>query len=362
MASSPRSPQPSSSRRAGRGRIGLALALVLAILIGRGVGWFGRDAAPSGGDGAANVSEAAVPPAPAPSPMPTAPPPATTTPPTTAANAVPTTTPAPSAVPTPRTADAVPDTKPPAAPPTGETKTAAKSTESTSQRRPTMDADRFASLLSLLVANTGDGDLGGALATLHHLRGQSLDEPQAAAVAGAIAPLEAAVGALCAQLVQSLCRGQVLAARADVARLCGDGHAFAAPWLDSAMQAIGRRDGLLRERAAKTPATLPIAKPLARGREVRVLRQGRLLTGIVVESKSDQVTVRLPSPTGLSFPTVAVVATEPVAASRDEAIEMAWAALHAGDVVLARLWFAYASEPGEASLSERGRRLGEALQ
>jgi hypothetical protein len=339
MTASPR-PQPSSRRRPGRGRIGLALALVLAILIGRGVGWFGRHAAPTGGagDGPGGGAAATVPgtvtgsPVASPSPATTAPPPA---PPTTTTTT--TTTPTP-----------------PAAPPAGETAPA-------SPPRPALDADRFASLLSLLVANTDAGDLGGALATLHNLRGRSLDAPQAAAVANAVAPLEAAVGGLCAQLVQSLCRGQVLSARADVARLCSDGHSLAAPWLDSAMRSMGHDAGLLRERAAKPGATLPIAKPLARGREVRVLRQGKLLTGIVAESKSDQVTVRLASATGMSFPTVAVVATEPVAASHDEAIEMAWAALHADDVVLARLWFAYARQPGAARSSERARRLAEAL-
>lgn len=228
---------------------------------------------------------------------------------------------------------------------------------------PAVDRDHFASHLSVLTAHIAARELGEAVAALHTLCRLPLDEAQRTAVAVHGAELESALAQSCAGIVQSVLASQVLTARDDVLRLLGGGNGLAAPWLDSALQAAGRRPGLARARGTvDSTQPMPIPRPLARGREVRLRRSGRMVTGVVVDSRSDHVTVRLVSGTGIAFPTVPVVATEPVAATADEAIEMAFAALQAEDVVLARLWLGEAESRNAGGWSERGRRLVALLE
>jgi len=62
----------------------------------------------------------------------------------------------------------------------------------------------------------------------------------------------------------------------------------------------------------------------------------------VVDSRSDEATLRVEQGAGVAFPTVPVTAVEPCEPVADEAAEMGIAALQAGDVRLARLWLACA--------------------
>ena len=83
---------------------------------------------------------------------------------------------------------------------------------------------------------------------------------------------------------------------------------------------------------------MPVPTPLVRNRKVRVRWRDELHSGVVANSQRDQVTVRLVSEKGQSFPTVKSVACEPAESTSNEAIEMGFAALHAGAPRLARLW------------------------
>jgi hypothetical protein len=67
------------------------------------------------------------------------------------------------------------------------------------------------------------------------------------------------------------------------------------------------------------------------------------------------------TPRGYAFPTVPTHACEPVQATADEAVEMGLAALHAGDVRLARLWLAVAQVRGGGALPARGALLARVL-
>ncbi|MGB3966915.1 MAG: hypothetical protein WBO45_09295, partial [Planctomycetota bacterium] len=106
---------------------------------------------------------------------------------------------------------------------------------------------------------------------------------------------------------------------------------------------------------------LPIARALATGRAVRFAHDGRTGEGTVVDASSGSVTLRVPSPGGVTFPTLPRTRVEPVDASGDEAIEMAFAALQVGDVVLARLWAAVAGSRLGAARPERAQRLLQLL-
>ena len=99
----------------------------------------------------------------------------------------------------------------------------------------------------------------------------------------------------------------------------------------------------------------PIATPLPRDRNVRAQLPDGRTTGRIVDSRSDQVTVRLQTEQGVTFPTLEVVACEPVDATPAEAIEMGFAALHAGDAILAHLWRRCAELRGEPPPGRAGQ-------
>jgi len=105
----------------------------------------------------------------------------------------------------------------------------------------------------------------------------------------------------------------------------------------------------------------PIAAPLPRDRVVRALLADGPATGRVVDGRSDQVTLRMETPHGVTFPTLAVTACEPVDPSAAEAVELALAALQAGQPLLARLWLCCAGLRGDIT-SPRAARLQEILR
>lgn len=206
---------------------------------------------------------------------------------------------------------------------------------------PTFDADRFASRLSLLQATIDDGRLGLAIATLAELRELPLDGAQQAALAMPAEQLGAAMATCCSRLVALLARGDVFAARNALDLLASDAEAPLLPSLHQALALAGVDVALLSPQR-RHDAALPIARPLPRGRAVRVRRGADVVLARVADSRSDEATVRLEQGGRVAFPTVPVVALEPVDATADEAAEMGLAALQAGDLRLARLWLACA--------------------
>jgi hypothetical protein len=107
---------------------------------------------------------------------------------------------------------------------------------------------------------------------------------------------------------------------------------------------------------------LPIPTPLPKMREVRVRWRETLQVGQVVDSRSDQLTLRIVQAGGQCFPTVPVEHCEPIDVSANEAIEMGFAALQAKDALLARLWLAVADLRAVGPAPERSARLRALLR
>ncbi len=314
-----------SPRRRPRLRTLVALALLL-LLIGRGLRLAGDEPAPAGGrgDGAAAVPVPAVP-----------------------ANAA--------GVPV-----SPPSSPPPAAPaPLAETSTASSGSAAGSGE-PTVDADRFACLGAAIEVRTHEGRLGEALAVLRHARSLPLDGAQQAVLVAHAQALETALAAACARFVECLCQGRALAARGELLAMAGDHADEVVPAVDSAMRAVGLAGGVWRA-AAVSNQLLPLAKPLARGREVRLVQATGTRSGTVIDSRSEQVTLRVATPRGFAFPSVPSLCCEPVQASADEAAELGLLALREGEVLVARLWLAVAQLRSGGALGERGELLARRL-
>jgi len=280
----------------------------LLVLIGRGLGLFGHDAKPQGATESAALPPASPPPAPAVEP----------------------------------------------APPEGP-RPAVQSASAAG-----IDADRFASVRALIAHRTAAGMFGEAQASLQGLRAQPLDAAQLAAVAELEASLAQALGDAGRTWAQALGEGRVLGVHAHLVALRGAGNTTEEDSVVAALAGAGVAMAWRKEPAA-TDETLPIARALPRGAAVRFLHQGRLGNGFVVDASTDRVTVRQQDAAGQSFPTVPRTAVEKVGGSRDDAVEAGLAALHAGDVLLARLWLAAArlarDEPASGREAMLARRL-----
>jgi hypothetical protein len=310
MASRSKPAAPAAPRSRGRRGGRLLLLVILLVLIGRGLGLAGNETKPTGGAeqqapppadvGAAPQADAGTPPAP------------------------------------------LTEASRPGTGPAG------------------FDSDRFASLRSLVECNTRNGDLGAALATLHHVRSLPLDGAQRAALLPSAEALETALAQACTGIVECLAKGRALAARDAVQALFRDGRSLAEPYVDSALRAAGLPGGLLRPLAA-TDRVLPVARPLARGRDVRIVEPHRTSTGAVADARSDQLTVRVQTANGWAFPTVCALACEPVQPSADEATEMGLLAVQEHDALLARLWLAVARLRSPHGLPARGEVLAGLL-
>jgi len=95
---------------------------------------------------------------------------------------------------------------------------------------------------------------------------------------------------------------------------------------------------------------------------VRTRSGSEVVTGRVVDSRSDELTLRVQGPHGVTWPTVRAVDCEPTDVAPAEAVEMGLVALHAGNALLAHLWLACASARGGDPSSPRAARLGELLR
>lgn len=303
----------------------LALALVLA---GRGLGWFG-----GGGADPRTAIPGAEPAPAADAPGPVADPePARRTPPRPDGETPP------------------PAIEPPPAPPAPG--------ESTPPAASGVDTDRFASLLSLVSMRQERGELGGALAVLQRTAALPLDAAQQQQVRAASEQVRAAVEVACDELRREVAAGAVLAAAARCRALLQDGADQLLPMLAARLELPGGELGRLPERNGPP---WPIAVPPARDRQLRTQLAHGPVTGRVVDGRSDQATLRVETEHGVTFPTVAIAACEPVDPTADEAVEAGLAALQAGDALLARLWLCCARLRGPAA-SPRAARLQEILQ
>ncbi|MBL8752221.1 MAG: hypothetical protein JNK15_02885, partial [Planctomycetes bacterium] len=233
--------------------------------------------------------------------------------------------------------------------------------------REALDADRFASLVSLLDEQTTLGDLGAAVATLAHLRSLPLDGAQKAALLAPAKELENGLTNRCVEIVRHLGAGRVLMARALAQAVSSDGRTLAAAWFQAAWAAVGQPDVATAATATvaeQASGTVPMPKALPRGRAVRVAFGTHAGEGTIADSRAEVATVRLAKPGGYVFPTVPVAALEPIDPSADEAVEMAFAALQHDDPMLARLWqWVAAARRGAAAVpSERARLLAAWLR
>lgn len=303
---------------------GIALVVVLLVLVGRGLGWFGNQQPDASGSSNDTADPAAG--------RPELPPPAPV-----------------GEVALPAGAAALQDEAAAPVEPAEPTKPVA-----------TFDADRFAVRLDLLQRSIDEGRLGAALATLTQLAGQPLDGAQHAALLAPRQQLADGLAAAVSQVVAQLGRGDVLAAHATIALLASDGEPFVHDVLQQALRVAGVEGALLGPLRESTES-LPIARPLPRGRELRVRMRSGLVAGRVVDSRSDTLTVRIEQQGGVAFPTVPVVAVEPLQPSADEAVELGFAALQAGDVGLARAWLACARLRERGELPARLPRLAAVL-
>tara|TARA_R110002094_G_scaffold39766_3_gene52355 strand:- start:1907 stop:2659 length:753 start_codon:yes stop_codon:yes gene_type:complete len=218
--------------------------------------------------------------------------------------------------------------------------------------------DRFASLMSLLESHLAEQQLGNASAALQRLLQQPLSDAQRlqlASVQERLLPLTKAREQRVLELVQ---RGEVLAADREASQLVVGGVwraselLAAAPELSFASNWQGQ---------IVTSGKVPMPTPLLRNRKVRVRWRDELRAGVVAGSSRDEVTVRLVSEGGQTFPTVKAIACEPFDSSSSEAVEMGLAAVRAGAPRLARLWMLRAHLLKD-ELTTRGEQLLELLQ
>jgi len=224
-----------------------------------------------------------------------------------------------------------------------------------------VERDRFASLLSLVSTRTEAGQLGNAIAAQRSLGSLPLDAGQIAAFDAAAQQLETALVAACTKVAQGISQGQVLEACDAMRQLLPDGDPYVHPVLAESLGRLGLGEGPLRV-PAQTGRPWPTPAPLSRDRNVRVRVGAGFQLARVVDSRSDQVTLRVGSDQGVTFPTMPAVACEPVDPTPAEAAEMGFAALHARDGLLARMWLAAASLRSKEARTARAEQLADLLR
>ncbi|MCB9878473.1 MAG: hypothetical protein H6835_12815 [Planctomycetes bacterium] len=356
--------RPLRLRRRGLLVLVVGLALWLA---GRGVGWFGRAEPEPGADAKASVASGAA--SQADQSQPSGEAPAATDPSPVSAverHAAPAAPAAPageSQEATPTAELAAASVPPPAA--TAETRAIAAppppgAAAEEAPPLPFVDADRFHSLCSIVELHLGHGALDEAAASLANLLAMHLDDTQRAAIDGYRRRLGEAVVEVGGALHQRLQSGEVLAARELAERWFaaqGDATELPPPLRDALAADLDWRRPLVRN-----ADVAPQATALARRRRVRLDWHGELVSGSVAQARAEQVTVRVETARGQSYPTVPAVAIEPVDADADEAVEMALVAHAAGEPLLARLWWACAVLRGVDVAAPRAARLRSLLR
>jgi len=231
------------------------------------------------------------------------------------------------------------------------------------QSMPAVDADRFASLLAMVQTRTSELQIGSAMAALEQLRALPLDGAQRATLVPAARELENALASACAGIVAALRQGEVLAAHREAVRLLADRQDLVEPALRLTLAPLATFANVLAI-PTRNGSTWPLPKAITKDRLVRTQTGNgtQLLSGRVVDSRSDELTLRVQGPHGVTWPTVRAVECEPAEASPAEAIELGLVALHAGNGLLARLWLACANSRSGAEASDRAAQLAELLR
>jgi hypothetical protein len=224
-----------------------------------------------------------------------------------------------------------------------------------------VERDRFASLLSLVTTRTEAGQLGNAVKAQRSLGSLPLDAAQLTAFDAAAQHLETALVAACNKVSQGIAQGEVLEACDAMRQLLPDGEAYVHPVLAECVRRLGLGEGLQRV-PVQTGRPWPTPAPLPRDRNVRVRSDTGFQLARVIDSSSDRVTLRVLGEQGVTFPTMPAVVCEPVDPTPGEATEMGFAALHAGDGLLARMWLAAASLRSKEARTARGQQLAELLR
>jgi len=225
---------------------------------------------------------------------------------------------------------------------------------------PGIEADRFASLRSLVTARTASGDVGEALAAIERAAALPLSAAQAAELHTLRAAAERAGEDAIGWIGKNVHGGGVLAARAQAQNLVGAEAKALQSRLLTSLGLPARADATAMPAADTAP--WPVPRALPKDRVVRTVLAGKEVSGRVVDSRSDEVTLRIKDGDAVTFPTVRVVACEPTDVAAAEAVELGLAALHAKDALLARLWLACARARGGDPNDVRAARLAELLK
>lgn len=329
MADAPR-PAAARARRRPR-RLGLVLLLLAALwLAGRGLGWLGGAPVPTRGEPepaeavASEVEPRAAGAEPEDAPA------------NSAGADVP---PAPTAELAAMSSEALAPTEPVAA---GDAANA-----------PPIDADRFGSMLSLIDLRLQQGEVGRAMVVLEQLQQWALLPAQRAELATRRASGDEALQQCVLEVSRRLTLGEVRLAAALVRSLLAGGAASREHLQKLPCGAQPERQIAAPRERWRQP------EPLAKGRMVRLLQGDTSRIGSVVDSRSDRLTLRVAHAQGVTFPTVAMSAVEPLEPTPNEAVAMGWASLQAGELLVARLWLACAelrgagqTAPGVVELAE----------
>lgn len=349
---------PSAGRTSGGGAGRTTLLLLVAavcVLIGRGLGLFGSGGADERRPERPKfVGDAQPSPRGAGDGVPASPSPASSTPSPDQANESAVLAGSPSA-----SASGARTDPPPATPVTESAAPPPASASATPAARG-IDADRFDAIRSLVQARREEGRVGPALAAIDNAMGMPLSDTQRAILERDRRDVDAEATKGIDGIRLFVAAGRVLGARQAAAAMLEQAKS---PLHRRLLTAIG---GGPVEDALRVPEQgalpWPVPAPLAKDRVVDIWRNDHKVTGRVVDARSDEVTLRVQEGQDVTFPTIKVVECEPFDVTPAEAVELGFAALHAKDGLLARLWLACANQRRAGGVDARTNRLAELLQ
>jgi hypothetical protein len=190
-----------------------------------------------------------------------------------------------------------------------------------------VQADPLHSLRSTVDAAVRAGRLGAAYGSLAALPPAELPAVRAR--------LDVELERNLTALAEELAQGRALAARQRLHLLLQE----RSPEVDAALARFCQGHAMPPFTTPASGAAVPVPEPLPRDLLLRSERLGTA-AGRVVDARADEVTVRAVDQGGVTFPTLPVTEVEPVHPNAVLAAELGFAALRAGDALLARCWLA----------------------
>jgi len=200
------------------------------------------------------------------------------------------------------------------------------------------DLDHAHALVSLVRAAIDDRRFALAQRAMAALGELSLAGNEQAELAGFHAELAAGRAIAAAELQQQLAQGRVLAAELALASMASADLAELIRELQPMLAASGLPTDF-DAAFAVSAASLPQPGPLPLQRAVRLWRQEQPVVGMVVDSRPLSASVRLVVGGAVSFPRLHLTELEPLQPTAAEAVELALAARHANRPRRARLWW-----------------------